>query len=125
MEGIELNDVMPFIMVIFLFYSGVVAFRMAGILKRKKCPACAGRLIRKERTANERIFNILTFNILPLKRYKCLNCGWIGSRWSIKKKKKLKHVKAFIPQTHIIKHKRLSGNRNQPDAQELTYEQEK
>jgi len=68
--------------------------RLTGILKKKKCPSCEHNLHRVPKTLGDRLFLLMTLNILPFRRYKCLHCGWEGLRWNTARVKVSKQSEA-------------------------------
>jgi hypothetical protein len=44
-----------------------------------RCPACGSQdMERVQKTLGDKILNLITFNLLELKRYRCLSCLWVG-----------------------------------------------
>jgi len=67
------------------FYLTLLLMRLIGMMRKRTCPSCSGKLSRKERNLFDRILVALTLSILPFRRYRCIHCGWEGLRWSNKK----------------------------------------
>jgi hypothetical protein len=63
----------------------IVLFRIFRVMEKGTCPSCDGKLTRKKRDSGDFLVIVLTFGILPFKRYKCLQCGWEGLRWRKRK----------------------------------------
>ncbi|HXH17840.1 MAG TPA: hypothetical protein VNJ07_02065, partial [Chitinophagales bacterium] len=81
------DDLAAILTSLVIFYLLLFIMRMVGVLKKRNCPSCSGKLSRKPRTLFDKLLVVLTLNILPLRRYKCIHCGWEGLRWSGKKYK--------------------------------------
>lgn len=81
----DLNDLELFVLLLISSFSLLVLFRIFGVLRKKNCPQCGGRLHRRPRQFNDHLLKALTLYILPFRRYKCKQCGWEGSRWNLDK----------------------------------------
>lgn len=82
-----MDDLSIFILLISLYVIILILMRLMGIFKKDRCPKCTGRISRKNKTFGDRMIIGLTLGILPLRRYKCVHCGWAGLRWNTKKRK--------------------------------------
>ena len=69
-------------------YGALFVMRIFRVLKKRTCPACSGKLSRKQRTVFDKIATLFTLNILPFRRYKCIHCGSDGLRWNNSKQRK-------------------------------------
>ena len=45
------------------------------------CPDCKCAMERIKRLGGDYFLNHLTFHIFTYKRYRCMDCGWVGLRW--------------------------------------------
>lgn len=76
-----------------VIYIALFVMRKLQVLKKRTCPSCSGKLSRKKRNALDKLVVLLTLNILPFKRYKCIHCGWEGLRWNTRKGDAYKTIK--------------------------------
>ena len=84
-EDIPEFDLVILLATLVVVYLALLALRLLGVLKRRTCPSCSGKLTRKRRNVPDKFLTALTLNIMPFRRYKCIHCGWEGLRWSTKK----------------------------------------
>lgn len=84
----DIPQILPLGAVLAAFYFMLFIMRMMGVLKKRKCPSCSGKLTRKPRIIFDKMLALLTLNILPFRRYRCIHCGWEGLRWSGRKQRK-------------------------------------
>ena len=85
-----MNDFYIALGVIVAFYAFIVSCRIFGIYKKGKCPKCNRNLHRVNRELGDRILILLIFNVLPFRRYHCINCMWTGVRWGEERRVKRK-----------------------------------
>lgn len=76
------SDFVILILIIGAIYIGIFFIRITGLFKKRNCPSCSGKLNRKQRTPLDKLLAIVTLKILPLRRYRCVRCGWEGLRWN-------------------------------------------
>gem|GEM_PF-1310049 len=79
------DDLVVLLILLGAFYLALFILRWLRFLKKRTCPSCSGKLSRKKRKPFDKLLVLLILNILPLKRYKCVHCGWEGLRWSKRK----------------------------------------
>jgi len=79
------NNLSVVFLVLSIIYLALFILRLLRVMKKRTCPSCQGKLSRKPRNPFDKLVVILTLNILPFRRYKCVHCGWEGLRWSAKK----------------------------------------
>jgi uncharacterized protein with PIN domain len=80
-----IEDLRYLLILLFVFYLVLIAFRLNGVKKKDDCPRCNGELRRSQKTIFDRILMVLILGILPLRRYKCKTCQWSGLRWNTEK----------------------------------------
>jgi uncharacterized protein with PIN domain len=80
-----IEDLRYVLLLIFILYLVLIAFRINGVHKKADCPKCNGELRRSTKTIFDRILIVLILGILPLRRYKCKTCSWSGLRWNTEK----------------------------------------
>lgn len=80
------NDVELLAVLIATVYGVIVLVRVFGIMRKTECPECGHKVTRKKREAGDYILKMLTLFIIPIRRYKCVHCGWEGLRWNVEKR---------------------------------------
>lgn len=61
----------------------LLVLRVTPYYRIKACPVCSGKLSRKKRASGDKWATILSFGLLPLKRYRCYACYWEGQAFEI------------------------------------------
>ena len=81
------RDVEVLLLFLVIYIIALFAMRFLKVLKKRICPTCSGKITRRRKNFLDKILVALTFYILPLRRYKCIHCGWEGLRWNARKHK--------------------------------------
>src|SRR5688572_9635007 len=81
-DSLPENEFIIFCVVLIILYFTLHLMRVLRVFKKRMCPSCSGKLSRKKRTAFDKMLVIVSLNILPFRRYKCIHCGWEGVRWN-------------------------------------------
>lgn len=82
---VPIDDLKYFLLLIFIFYMTIFAFRINGVYKKNECPKCGHDIKRTRRNLFDKISFVLLLGILPIRRYKCTACIWKGVRWNTEK----------------------------------------